>query len=182
MFSIPRCSCFIICRSTQLYSAITLSPRNGQAMNKGIVNNLARGFQHWWICYYSFAIFFVKQGNQSVLQSSHNYQHPQMPSVRPGPFQYNHNQAQLNMNAPPAYSTQPTQSNPCSGLVSFVINMPSYIFRDTSLSAVNVTVQPVHPSQQDPAGEPVRGAEQVQTVVVGGAQQNLPTSTWERVQ
>ena len=133
-----------------------------------------------------FFVPFIKQVPRPNAPPAYNYQNIQMSSMQPGPLQYNPNQPLLgtNVQAPSTHNAQPAYNNPCSGLVSFVINMPSYFFggpNGAPLSAINVTVQPVPSNQQVPASEPARNVEQLQTAIADGAQQNLPRSTWEQV-
>ena len=99
-------------------------------------------------------------------------------SIQPGAFQYNHpNQPQFNTDAQslPAYNAQGVPSSPCSDLVRFVINMPSYIFggaNGTQLSAINVNIQPLPSSQHDSVSQPPRSGEPVQAITFDETQQN----------
>ena len=115
------------------------------------------------------------------------HQHPAYEFNRP-PAHEIRQQPAYEPNQQPAYhpNQQRAQNNPCSGFVSFVINIPSYVFGGANgpqLSAINVNVQPLA-DQQVPLIEQNRNAEQAQgatSVAIGGNQPHQAASTWEKV-
>ena len=82
---------------------------------------------------------------------------------------------------------QRTQSNPCSGFVSFVINIPSYVFgaaNGSQLSAINVNVRPFAYDQQVPLMGQDRSAEQAQgatSAAIGRSQPIQAPATRKKV-
>jgi len=105
----------------------------------------------------------AQQGAQPAATTYSNHQNIQMSSLQPPPYQPNQQRA---------------QSNPCSDVVSFIINIPSYVFgtaNGTQLSAINVNLQPVASNQQVPLTEQGRAVEQAQgvtSIAVGDTQPN----------
>ena len=87
--------------------------------------------------------------------------------------------------SPAAYNMQGSQSNPCSGFVSFVVNIPAYIFggaTGTQLSAINLTVQPETVNQQTSATDQARNTRQVNVTATSGTEQNPARSEWQQVE
>jgi len=110
----------------------------------------------------------TQQGAQPAVQGYSGHQNMQMSSFQPPSYQPNQQRA---------------QSNPCSDVVSFIINIPSYVFgttNGTQLSAINVNLQPVTSNQQTSLDQQGRTVEQVQGATgtaVGSAQPNLVAIT-----
>jgi len=105
----------------------------------------------------------TQQGAQPVAPTYSGHQNIQMSSFQPPPYQPNQQRA---------------QSNPCSDVVSFIINIPSYVFgtaNGTQLSAINVNLQPVTSNQQLPLTEQGRTAEQAQGALSVAAGRTQPS-------
>merc|ERR1712141_383242 len=113
-------------------------------------------------CECSIAPLNVQQARQPHTAPHYNYQNMQMSSFPPHSYASNPNQPMLNtvVQSSEASNMQGSESNPCSGLTSFVINIPSYIFGGTQMSAINVNLQPVPLNQQVPLIAPERNIAQ----------------------
>ena len=128
-------------------------------------------------------ISIITQAGQPYAAPQYNNPNIQMASVPPPTSVYNPNQPRVNtiLQSSAASNLQGSQNNPCSGIVSFVINIPSYLFGTTQLSAINVNVQPVALNQQVPLIAPERNIGQNQATTAVSDGQNPSPSTWQQV-
>ena len=128
-------------------------------------------------------ILIIKQARQPYAAPHYNNQAMQMSSFPPHSYASNPNQPMLNtvVQSSAASNMQGSESNPCSGLASFVINIPSYIFGGTQMSAINVNLQPVPLNQQVPLIAPERNIAQNQATTTVSIEQKPTTTTCQQL-
>ena len=122
--------------------------------------------------------------NRQPLAPRFNNQSTQRSSAPPRTYEYNPYQPQANtvVQSPAAYNAQGSQSNSCTDLMNFVVNIPAYLFSDASgtpLSSMSVNVQAVPLNQHYPVTDPDGTARQVRLTTAVGTNPTSPA--WQQV-